>query len=210
PTGWMGAELGEVGPGDVVAVWGAGAVGQLTAGAARLRGADRVIVIDRYDDRLRMAERHAGAEPLNYRYVDIPAELRERSGGRGPDVCVEAVGMASEPPGFFTGRLGAERPLALREAVHACRKGGTVVVLGTWTGFVDTFPLGAVMNKGLTLRSARQHGQRWIPMLLDRMARDELRTEHLATHRLPLERGPDGYALFRERTDGCVRAVFCP
>ena len=210
PTGWMGAELGEVGPGDVVAVWGAGAVGQLTAGAARLRGADRVIVIDRHDDRLRMAERHAGAEPLNYRYVDIPAELRERSGGRGPDVCVEAVGMEFEARGFFTGRPGAERPLALREAVHACRKGGTVVVLGTWTGFVDTFPLGAVMNKALTVRSARQHGQQWIPMLLDRMARDELRTEHLATHRLPLERGPDGYALFRRRTDGCVRAVFCP
>lgn len=191
---------------------GAGAVGQLTAGAALLRGADRVIVIDGYDDRLRMVDRHVGAEPLNYRYVDVPAELRERSGGRGPDVCVEAVGMEPEPPGLLAGRLGgaADRPLALREAVHACRKGGTVVVLGTWTGFVDTFPLGAVMNKGLTLRSARQHGQRWIPMLLDRMARDELRTEHLATHRLPLERGADGYALFRERADGCVRAVFSP
>jgi threonine dehydrogenase-like Zn-dependent dehydrogenase len=180
-AGWLGAELGEVAPGDVVAVWGAGAVGQLTAGAALVRGAARVMVVDGRDDRLRMVERHVGAEPLNYRYVDVLAELRERSGGRGPDVCVEAV-----------------------------RKGGTVVVLGTWTGPVDTFPLGAVMNKGLTVRSARQHGQRWIPMLLDRMARDELRTEHLATHRLPLERGPDGYALFRERADGCVRAVFAP
>ncbi|SCE87360.1 Threonine dehydrogenase [Micromonospora viridifaciens] len=212
PTGWLGTELGEVTRGDVVAVWGAGAVGQLTAGAALLRGADRVIVVDGHDDRLRMVERHVGAEPLNYRYVDVTAELRERSGGRGPDVCVEAVGMAAEPPGLLAGRLGggADRPLALREAVHACRKGGTVVVLGTWTGFVDTFPLGAVMNKGLTVRSARQHGQRWIPMLLDRMARDELRTEHLATHHLPLERGPDGYALFRDRADGCIRAVFSP
>ncbi|MFR9774812.1 alcohol dehydrogenase catalytic domain-containing protein [Micromonospora sp. MS34] len=211
PTGWLGAELGEVRPGDVVAVWGAGAVGQLTAGAALARGADRVVVVDDHDDRLRMAELHVGAEPLNYRYADVPAELRERSGGRGPDVCVEAVGMAAEPPGLL-GRLGggAERPLALREAVHACRKGGTVVVLGTWTGFVDAFPLGAVLSKGLTVRSARQHGQRWIPTLLDRMARDELRTEHLATHRLPLERGADGYALFRERADGCVRAVFAP
>ncbi|MCI4062033.1 glutathione-dependent formaldehyde dehydrogenase [Micromonospora sp. R77] len=208
PTGWMGAELGDVGPGDVVAVWGAGAIGQLTAGAALLRGAERVIVVDRYDDRLRMVERHVGAEPLNYRYVDVAAELRERSGGRGPDVCVEAVGGESAPPGRLGG--GTDRPLALREAVHACRKGGTVVVLGTWTGFVDAFPLGAVMNKGLSVRSSRQHGQRWIPMLLDRMARDELRTEHLATHRLPLERGADGYALFRDRADGCVRAVFSP
>ncbi|SBT45588.1 alcohol dehydrogenase catalytic domain-containing protein [Micromonospora auratinigra] len=211
PTGWLGAELGEVAPGDVVAVWGAGAVGQLTAGAALAHGAARVVVVDDRDDRLRMVERHVGAEPLNYRYVDVLAELRERSGGRGPDVCVEAVGMAAEPPGLL-GRLGggAERPLALREAVHACRKGGTVVALGTWTGSVDAFPLGAVMNKSLTVRSARQHGQRWVPTLLDRMARDELRTEYLATHRLPLERGADGYALFRDRADGCIRAVFSP
>ncbi|PSK55060.1 putative zinc-binding alcohol dehydrogenase [Micromonospora sp. MH33] len=212
PTGWMGAELGEVAPGDVVAVWGAGAVGQLTAAAARLRGADRVIVVDDHDERLRMVERHVGAEPLNYRYLDVPAELRERSGGRGPDVCVEAVGPAAGSPGLFAGRPGrrADGPLALREAVHSCRKGGTVVLLGTGTGFVDTFPLGAVLDKGLTVRGGRQHGQRWIPMLLERMARDELRTEHLATHRLPLERGADGYALFRDRADGCVRAVFTP
>ncbi|SCG39514.1 zinc-dependent alcohol dehydrogenase [Micromonospora halophytica] len=218
PAGWMGAELGEVGPGDVVAVWGAGAVGQLTAQAATLLGADRVIVIDRHPDRLRMAEAHTGAETLNFELTDVPAELRERSGGRGPDVCVEAVGAADgggRPASLaerFTGRRDGpvEDPLAVREAVHACRKGGTVFVSGTFTGFVDTFPLGAVMNKGLTLRSARQHGQRWIPMLLDRMARDELRTEHLATHRLPLDQGPAGYALFRDRADGCVRAVFTP
>lgn len=208
PAGWMGAELGEVAPGDVVAVWGAGAVGQLTAGAALLRGAARVVIVDDDDQRLRMAARHAGAEPLNYRYVDVLAELRERSGGRGPDVCVEAVGMAADRPGRFG--HGGERPTALREAVHACRKGGTVVVLGTWTGFVDAFPLGAVLAKGLAVRGGRQHGQRWIPTLLDRMARDELRTEHLATHRLPLERAAHGYALFRDRADGCVRAVFSP
>ncbi|MEU1838559.1 zinc-binding dehydrogenase [Micromonospora chersina] len=212
PTGWMGAELGEVGPGDVVAIWGAGAVGQLTAAAARLRGADRVIVVDDHDERLRMVEQHVGAEPLNFRYLDVPAELRERSGGRGPDVCVEAAGAAARSPGLFAGRPGqrAGGSPALREAVHSCRKGGTVVLLGTGAGFVDTFPLGAVLDKGLTVRGGRQHGQRWIPMLLERMARDELRTEHLATHRLPLERGADGYALFRDRADGCVRAVFSP
>ncbi|RLK12029.1 threonine dehydrogenase-like Zn-dependent dehydrogenase [Micromonospora sp. M71_S20] len=214
PAGWMGADLGQVRPGDVVAVWGAGAVGQLAARAAWLLGAERVIVVDAEDERLRMAERHAGAETIDHRLADVTAELRERTGGRGPDVCVEAVGAAWNGHGprslaeRFTG--GAERPAAVREAVHACRKGGSVFLLGEFTGFVDTFPLGAVTNKGLTVRGARQHGQRYIPMLLERMARDELRTEHLATHRLPLERGAEGYALFRDRADGCVRAVLSP
>ncbi|GAA2216853.1 alcohol dehydrogenase catalytic domain-containing protein [Micromonospora olivasterospora] len=216
PAGWLGAELGEVRPGDVVAVWGAGAVGQMAAQAALLRGADRVVVIDRYPDRLRLAERHVGAETLDYRAADVPAELRERSGGRGPDVCVEAVGMAwdhgprSLVDRFTRSAVAPDRPIAVREAVHACRKGGRVVVLGTFTGFVDTFPLGAVMHKGLSLRSARQHGQRWIPMLLDRIARGEIATGHLATHRLPLEQAPLGYDLFRDRADGCLRAVFTP
>jgi threonine dehydrogenase-like Zn-dependent dehydrogenase len=213
PTGWLGADLGGVGPGDVVAVWGAGAVGQLTAVAALLRGAERVIVVDRHEERLRMVERDVGVETLHYGRTDVAAELRERSGGRGPDVCVEAVG---EDPGprSRADRGGADRrsggPIAVREAVHACRKGGTVAVLGATTGFVDAFPLGAVLHKGLTVRGARQHGQRYIPMLLERMARDELRTEHLATHRLPLEQGAQGYELFRRRAQGCLRVVFTP
>ncbi|WBB79775.1 alcohol dehydrogenase catalytic domain-containing protein [Micromonospora sp. WMMD882] len=215
PTGWSGAELGGVRPGDVVAVWGAGAVGQLAARAAVLRGAARVIVVDRYDDRLRMARRHVGAETVNYRHDDVPAELAERSGGRGPDVCVEAAGAVDGGRGLaerLPGRLrGAPRtPLALREAVHACRKGGTVVVLGDLDGFVDAFPMGAVVRKGLTVRGGRPHGPRHIPAALDRMARDELRTEYLATHRFPLERAAEGYALFRERADGCVRVLFTP
>ncbi|WP_089157955.1 zinc-binding dehydrogenase [Micromonospora sp. NBS 11-29] len=208
PAGWQGAELGGVVPGDVVAVWGAGAVGQLTAGAAVARGADRVIVVDEHDDRLRMVARHTGAEALNHRYVDVLAELRERSGGRGPDVCVDAAGPPAGPT-----RWPAVEPdggVALREAVHACRKGGTVVTLGGGTAFVDRFPLGAVTDKGLAVRGGRRRGPAAIPELLDRMARDELVTEHLATHRLPLERGADGYALFRDRVDGCVRVVFTP
>ncbi|WP_428964222.1 alcohol dehydrogenase catalytic domain-containing protein [Micromonospora fluostatini] len=217
PTGWLGADLGGVGPGDVVAVWGAGAVGQLTALAALLRGAERVIVVDRHDERLRMVERDIGVETLHYGRTDIPAELRERTGGRGPDVCVEAAGAGdggTEARGFGQRLLGGGRQtgssLAVREAVHACRKGGTVAVLGAGTGFVEAFPLGAVLHKGLTVRGARQHGQRYIPMLLKLMARDEIRAERLATHRLPLEEGPRGYALFRERADGCVRVVFTP
>jgi threonine dehydrogenase-like Zn-dependent dehydrogenase len=217
-TGWMGADLGGVQPGAVVAVWGAGAVGQMAARAASLLGADRVIVIDRYDFRLHQAEKYAGAEILNYEHDDVAGELRERSGGRGPDVCIEAVGMEAHTPGLQFGydqlkqqlRLQTDRPAAVRDAIHACRKGGSVFVLGVYAGFVDKFPLGALMNKGLTVRGAQMHGQRYIPMLLERMARDELVTEHLATHTMPLDEAPEGYRLFKEKEDNCVRAVFQP
>jgi threonine dehydrogenase-like Zn-dependent dehydrogenase len=217
-TGWMGADLGGVQPGDVVAVWGAGAVGQMAARAAVLLGADRVIIIDRFDVRLHQAEKYAGAETLNYERDDVAGELRERSGGRGPDVCIEAVGMEAHTPGVQFRydqlkqqlRLQTDRPAAVRDAIHACRKGGSVFVLGVYAGFVDKFPLGALMNKGLTVRGAQMHGQRYIPMLLDRMARDELVTEHLATHVMPLDKAPDGYRIFKEKRDDCVRAVFLP
>ncbi|BCB73774.1 zinc-dependent alcohol dehydrogenase [Phytohabitans flavus] len=218
PTGWMGAHLGGVRQGDVVAVWGAGAVGQLAARASMLLGAERVIVIDRFDYRLQMTERHIGAETINYTRTSVAGELRERTGGRGPDVCVEAAGMEAHgigPEYLYDQvkqqlRLRQDRPPAVREAIHACRKGGTVFVLGAFTGMVDTFPLGALMNKGLTLRGAQTHGPRYIPMLLDRMERDEVVTEHLATHVLPLAEGPLGYQLFKEKQDECVRAVFTP
>jgi threonine dehydrogenase-like Zn-dependent dehydrogenase len=218
-TGWMGADLGGVRPGDVVAVWGAGAVGQMAARASMLLGAERVVVIDRYDNRLAMTEQHVGAETLNYERLDVGTELLERTGGRGPDVCIEAVGMEAHsdntPQQAYDMvkqqlRLQSDRPAAVREAIYNCRKGGSVFILGVFAGAVDKFPLGAVMNKGLTLRSAQMHGQRYIPMLLERMARGELVTEHLATHTMPLEDGPDGYKMFKEKLDGCVRAVFTP
>ncbi|MFI6265435.1 zinc-dependent alcohol dehydrogenase [Micromonospora sp. NPDC051006] len=218
PTGWMGADLGGVKPGDVVAVWGAGAVGHLAASAAVLLGAERVIVIDRLDDRLAMARTHLDVETLNHRTQDVGGELREHSGGRGPDVCIEAVGTQapSTGPRSWYGRVrrqprpGPDRPVAAREAIRHCRKGGSVFLLGGHAGPVDRFPLAEVVNKGLTLRGARQHGQRYIPMLLERMARGELVTEHLATHTMPLDQAPQGYQLFQNRLDGCVRAVFEP
>jgi threonine dehydrogenase-like Zn-dependent dehydrogenase len=218
PTGWMGADLGGVRPGDVVAVWGCGAVGQMAASAARALGAERVIVVDRFDYRLKMAEQHIGVETLDYTRTDIGAELREMTGGRGPDVCIEAVGMEAHSPGPQYAydkvkqqlRLETDRPIAVREAIYACRKGGSVFVLGVFAGMVDKFPLGAMMNKGLTVRGAQQHGQRYIPMLLDRVAKGELRTDHLATHVLSLDDGAMGYDLFKNKEDGCVRAVFQP
>lgn len=217
-TGWMGADLGGVKPGDVVAVWGAGAVGQMAARAAVLLGADRVIIIDRLDDRLALARAHTGAETLNFAVDDIAGELLDRSGGRGPDVCVEAVGMeagGTGPQDVYDDvkqrlRTQTDRPAAVREAIYHCRKGGSVFILGVFTGFVDKFPLGAMMNKGLTMRGAQVHGQRYVPMLLERMRRGELVTEYLATHTMPLAEAPLGYEMFKHKKDGCLRAVFVP
>ncbi|GAA0744291.1 glutathione-dependent formaldehyde dehydrogenase [Dactylosporangium roseum] len=218
PTGWMGADLGGVKPGDVVAVWGAGAVGQMAARAATLLGADRVICIDKYDYRLVMAERYVGAETLNFERTDVGAELLERSGGRGPDVCIEAVGMEADADGAQHVydkvkqqlRLETDRAAAVRSAIYNCRKGGSVFILGVFAGVVDKFPLGAMMNKGLTVRGAQMYGQRYTPMLLERMARGELVTEHLATHTMSLDDGSQGYRMFKEKLDDCVRTVFVP
>jgi threonine dehydrogenase-like Zn-dependent dehydrogenase len=218
PTGWMGADLGGVKPGDVVAVWGAGAVGQMAARSAMILGADRVVAIDRFDYRLDMMRTHIGAEVLNYEKTDIQAELREMTGGRGPDVCIEAVGLESHTPGPQYRveqvkqqlRIETDRPHALREAIIACRKAGTVFVLGVFAGTVDKFPMGAIMNKGLTMRSGQQHGERYIPMLLERMVSGELKTAHLMTHPMPLSEGPKGYDLFKNKKDNCLRAVFQP
>lgn len=216
PTGWTGAHQAGVSAGDTVAVWGAGGVGQMAARAAALMGAERVVVIDRYANRLDQVRTHIGAETLDYEQVDVPAALREMTGGRGPDVCIEAVGMEAHTKGVMhlvdqvkqQTRLQTDRPGAVREAIFACRKGGTVFTLGVFGGLVDSFPLGAVMNKALTLRGAQQHGHRYIPEILERMSRDEVKTEHLATHVMPLEDGPAGYRMFKQKEDGCVRSVF--
>lgn len=218
PTGWMGADLGGVSSGDVVAVWGAGAVGQMAARASLLLGAERVIVIDRLPERLRQAREIVGAETIDYSSTEVLAELRERTGGRGPDVAIEAVGMEahSRRPDFLYDqvkvqlRLQTDRPTAVREAILAARKGGSVVVLGVFGGFVDKFPLGAVVNKALRISSAQVMGQRYVPMLLERIARGEISTRHLVTHRFGLDGGPRAYDLFKNKEDGCVRAVFAP
>jgi threonine dehydrogenase-like Zn-dependent dehydrogenase len=218
PTAWTGADLAGITPGDTVAVWGAGGVGQMAARAAMLLGAEQVIVIDRLPERLQQVHQHIGAETLHYTKDHVVAELKERTGGRGPDVCIEAVGMEAHGTGPDYRydqvkqqlRLQTDRPTALREAIYACRKGGSLFVLGVFGAVVDKFPLGAVMNKGLTMRGAQQHGHRYIPMILDRIAAGEIKTEHLATHVMSLDDGPRGYQMFKNKEDGCVRAVFRP
>lgn len=218
PTGWMGADLGGVQPGDVVAVWGAGAVGQMAARAATLLGAERVLVVDPLAERLDMARNHLGCEVVDPTTEDVGAVLLDATGGRGPDVCIEAVGSEASGGGLVGAvdrakqamRLQTDRPAALRDAVYQCRKGGSVFVLGVYAALVDSFPAGALVNKGLTVRGAQMHGQRYIPMLLERMARGEIVTEHLATHTMPLDEGPRAYDLFKNKKEGCVRAVLVP
>jgi threonine dehydrogenase-like Zn-dependent dehydrogenase len=219
PTGWMAADMGGVKPGDVVAVWGCGAVGQMAARSAMLLGAERVIAMDRFEYRMDMMERHVGAEVINYTETDVPAELRERSGGRGPDVCIEAVGLESHSPNPMyrvdqlkqqTRVLETDRPHTVREAIYSCRKGGSVFVAGVFVGLVDKFPLGALMNKGLKLSGAQQPGERYIPMLLERIASGELKTKHLMTHPLPLDQGAYGYDIFKNKRENCLRTVFVP
>jgi threonine dehydrogenase-like Zn-dependent dehydrogenase len=218
PTGYMAAELCHIRPGDVVAVWGCGGVGQMAIRCAFLLGAERVIAIDRIPERLAMAGEHGCAEVLDYAQVDIQEALRELTGGRGPDACIDAVGMEAEGTGLMYAydrvkqalRLQSDRPLVLREAILACRKGGTVSIAGVYGGLGDKIPLGALMNKALVIRTGQQHGQRYIPRLLEHMQRGELDVSYLLTHRMCLDDGPRGYRLFEERKDGCVRTVFAP
>jgi threonine dehydrogenase-like Zn-dependent dehydrogenase len=218
PTGWMAADMANVNAGDVVAVWGAGGVGQMAAQAAKLMGAARVVVIDRFPERLAQVEQRIGAESLDYTEVDVFDALQEITGGRGPDSCIEAVGMEGHAPGLEYAydrakqalRLQTERGVTLRQAIRACRKGGTVSIVGVFGGLLDKFPMGAAMNKALTLRMGQQHGQRYIPMLLERMVRGEIDPSHLLTHPMPLTEAVRGYELFKTKKDGCVRAVFNP
>lgn len=217
PTGFMGADFCGLAGGETVAVWGCGAVGLMAQRSALLLGAGRVIAIDRLPERLRMAERF-GAEPLDFSSGGSVVErLVEMTGGRGPDACIEAVGMEAVGTGIDFAydrvkqalRMQTDRAESLRQATGACRKGGTLSVLGVF-GVVDKFPMGVIMNKGLTLRSAQQHGQRYVPRLLDLVARGELDTASLATHRMSLADSVRGYEMFKTKQDGCVRAVFVP
>ncbi len=217
PTAFMGADLADISPGDTVAVFGAGGVGVMAAASARILGAGRVIVIDRFPERLELARR-VGAETIDYTEVDSVQEaLREATGGRGPDSVIEAVGMEAHGTGVQQAydrakqalRLETDRATPLREAILAVRKGGTVSVLGVY-GLTDKFPMGLVVNKGLTLRAAQQHGQRYVPRLLGHVAAGELDPSILLTHDLPLEDAVRGYQLFKDKEDGCVRAVFRP
>ena len=217
PTGYMGADFCNIQPGDTIAVWGAGGVGLMAMRSAYLLGAERVIAIDRLPERLHLAREKAGAETLDYTKVNVLEALKEMTGGRGPDGCIDAVGMEAHGTGVGYSydrvkqalRLQTDRGTALREAILACRKGGTLAILGVY-GVMDKFPIGVMINKGLTVRAAQQHGQAYLPRLLEHAAKGELDPSYLATHRFSLEDAPRGYEMFKHKEDGCVRAVFVP
>lgn len=217
PTGYMGAEFCEIKPGDVVAVWGCGGVGLMAQKSAFLLGAERVIAIDRFPERLKLAREQIGSEVLDYTRVDVVEALKELTGGRGPDACIDAVGMEAHGHTLDAVydrikqglRLETDRGHALRQAILACRKGGTLVILGVY-GLMDKFPVGLILNKGLTVRAAQQHGQRYVPRLLEHVERGELDPAILVTHRLSLEDAVRGYAMFKHKEDGCIRVTFAP
>jgi threonine dehydrogenase-like Zn-dependent dehydrogenase len=216
PTGYMGAEMCNIQPGDTIAVWGAGPVGQLAIASARLLGAERVIAIDRYAYRLELALTKAGAtDAIDYEKVDVHDALREMTAGRGPDACIDAVGLEAHATGplYAVDRakqalmLETDRPLALREAIRACKNGGTVSVVGVYGGLVDHFPMGAIVNRSLTLRGGQCHVHRYMRPLLERIERGELDPSFIITHRLPLEQAAHGYEMFLKKADGCEKVV---
>jgi threonine dehydrogenase-like Zn-dependent dehydrogenase len=218
PTGYMAAENCQIERSDTVAVWGCGPVGQFAIKSAYLLGAERVIAIDRFPERLRMAHDESGAETINYEEADVYDTLMNMTGGLGPDACVDAVGMEAHVPGLIGAydrvkqalMLEAGRPHALRQAITACRKGGTVSIPGVYGGFDDKIPLGAVVNKALTVKSGQTHVQRYMRPLLERIEKAEIDPSFVITHRMRLEEAPAAYEKFNNKQDECIKIVLQP
>lgn len=218
PTGYMGAENCNIHPGDVVAVLGCGPVGQFCIRSAFLLGAGRVIAIDRFPERLDMA-RLAGAETLNYEEDPVFERLKEMTAGRGPDSVMDAVGLESHAGGpggvadavkQTTRVLETDRPHALRAAIMACRKGGTVSVPGVYGGLADKIPVGAFMNKGLTMRTGQTHVHRYLDRLTGHIERGEIDPTVIITHRLSIDEAPHAYEIFKHKHEGCIKCVLDP
>jgi threonine dehydrogenase-like Zn-dependent dehydrogenase len=220
PTGYQAVEQCHLREGDVVAVWGCGPVGQFALQSALLLGAERVIAIDRIPERLAMAEKHGKGrvQALNRDLMDVGEAVHDLTGGRGPDACIDAVGLESHGAGLMVRydlvkqalMLETDRGAALREAILLCGKGGTVSVPGVYGGLVDKFPVGAAFNKGLTLKLGQTHVQKYMPMLLEHIIRGDIDPSFVITHRLRLDDAPEGYALFRDKHDGCIKVTLEP
>ncbi|WP_439631250.1 zinc-dependent alcohol dehydrogenase [Gemmata sp.] len=219
PTGYMAAENAEIQPGDTVAVWGCGPVGQFCIQSAWMLGAGRVIAIDRVPERLRMAEKYGRAEVVNMDQVTVYDKLQELTKGRGPDRCIDAVGCEAHGTGYVDAvmdkgkamvGLATDRAHALREAIMCCRKAGTVSIPGVYIGFPDKIPMGAAMNKGLTFKMGQTHTQRYTGKLLEKIMRNEIDPSFVITHQLKLEDGPGAYKIFRDKQDECIKVVLKP
>ena len=219
PTGWMAAENAGIEPGDTVAVWGCGPVGQFAMQSAWLMGAGRVIGIDTVPERLAMARTLGKAETIDFMEETVYDRLQEMTGGRGPDRCIDAVGAEAHSHGSIDAVidkvkvatfLGTDRPHALREAIMCCRKAGTISVPGVYVGLLDKMPFGAAMNKGLTIKAGQTHVQRYLEPLLAKIVAGEIDPGAIITHRVPLEKAPEMYETFRDKKDGCIKVVMTP
>jgi threonine dehydrogenase-like Zn-dependent dehydrogenase len=218
PTGYMAAENCAIQRGDTIAVWGCGPVGQFAIKSAFLLGAERVIAIDDNPDRLRMAAEHGHADTLNFDDEDIYEKLKEKTGGLGPDACIDAVGLEAHGTSldalYDRARaalyMGTDRPHALRQAIYACRKGGTVSVPGVYGGFLDKFPFGAAFAKGLTFKMGQTHVHKYMKPLLERIQKGDIDPSFVITHRLSLSDAPHAYKIFKEQVDRCIKVVLKP
>jgi len=219
PTGYMAAENAEIEPGETVAIWGCGPVGQFAIQSAWMLSAGRVIAIDRVPERLRMAEERGRAETINFEDGDVYERLMALTGGRGPDRCIDAVGTEAHGRGSVDAMfdkvkvaayLGTDRPHVLREAIMCCRKGGTISVPGVYIGFLDKIPFGAALAKGLTIKTGQTHVPRYHQLLLGKIEAGEIDPSFVVTHQLPLEEGPEAYRMFRDKKDGCIKVVLKP
>lgn len=221
PTGWMAAENANIQPGDTVAVWGAGPVGQMAIQSAWLMGAGRVIVIDRVPERLAMAQQYGRAEVIDNSEDDdeVFDRLAQMTQGRGPDCCIDAVGLEAHGWGSFDAAydrvknfvgLATDRIHALRQAIHCCRKAGTVSVPGVYVGFLDKFPFGQAFNKGLSLKMGQTHVQKYLPMLLEKIGKGEIDPSFVITHRIGLDQTADYYKIFKEKEDKCIKVFITP
>jgi len=216
PTGYMGADMADIKPGDTVAVWGCGPVGQFAMASAYLLGAERVIGIDRFPYRLQMARDKVGAITINYEEVDsVPDVLKDLTAGRGPDACIDAVGVEGHSHGLLymhdrakqLMRMQTDRPIALREAILSCRSGGTVSVIGVYSGLIDKFPMNAVMNRALTIKSGQCHVHKYMRPLLDRIEKGDIDPTFVITHHMPLDQAARGYEIFNNKEDHCEKVV---
>lgn len=220
PTGYMAIEQCGVQPDDVVAIWGCGPVGQFAIRSAALLGAGKIVALDdgrMVPERLRMA-REGGAVTIDMAEENVHERLMELTGGIGPDICVDAVGM--EAHGYSIdamydkiktiAMMETERAHVVRQAIHCCRKGGTVSIAGVYGGFADKIPLGALMNKALTIKTGQTHVHRYVPELLDHIQAGRIDPSFVVTHRMPLSEAPRAYETFRDKKDGCIKVVLDP
>ena len=219
PTGWQAAVQCDIEPTDTVAIWGCGPVGQMAIRSAILLGANQVIAIDCLPDRLSMAEA-GGATTINFETESVVERLNELTDGKGPEKCIDCAGMeshvmASQPDTLLDRAkqmvmLESDRPHVLREMIYVCRPGGIISVPGVYSGFSDKIPMGAFMNKGLTMRTGQTHVNRWTDDLLRRIEEGEIDPSFVITHTVPLEKGPEMYQVFRDKRDSCVKVVLRP